>query len=71
MAREGIVEVGASGCARIDTVGVGDEHSGSRGHGGGGRRIVALKLMQWGWETSGRARKDGRGVRRAIGPERT
>ena len=48
--------------ARIDTVGVGDEQSGSRVHGGGGTRVVALKLTWWEWQMSVRAQIDMVGV---------
>ena len=51
-----------SGCTQIDTVGVGNEQSGSRACGGGGTRAVALKLTWWKWQTSSRARIDTVGV---------
>ena len=34
-------------------VGVGDERSGSKRHGGDRRQAVALELTWWGWDTSG------------------
>ena len=43
-------------------VGVGDERSGLRVHGGGGTRAVALELMWWEWQTSIWARIDMVGV---------
>ncbi|KAF8558084.1 hypothetical protein OG21DRAFT_1588320 [Imleria badia] len=46
-AREHMVEVGHKRYARIDTVGVADEQSGSKAHGGGGARVVVLELMRW------------------------
>ena len=48
--------------ARIDTVGVGDERSGSRAHGGSGTRAVVLELTWWEWQTSSQARIDTMGV---------
>ena len=42
--------------ARIDTVGMKDEQSGSRVH-GDGTQVVGLELTQWGWQMSDRAQK--------------
>ena len=67
--------------ARVDTVEVVGERSGSKRCGGGRRPAIALKLTRWEWDTSGWARVDtvevvnellgtkrrGGGRRRAIG----
>ena len=41
-----------SGRAQTDTVEVGQERSGSRGHGGGGTQAVGVELTWWWRETS-------------------
>ena len=46
-----------SGCARIDVVGVGDEWSGSKQHGGGRRQAIALELTQLGGRQNSWAQK--------------
>ena len=43
-------------------MGVGNEQSGSRVHGGGGTQAVVLKLTWWKWQMSSRARIDTVGV---------
>ena len=40
--------------AQMDTVDVGDEHSGSNGHNGGAKQAFGLDLRQWRRETSNR-----------------
>ena len=47
--------------ARVDTVEVVDEQSGSKGRGGGRRRAIALELTWWECDTSGQAQTDAVG----------
>ena len=47
--------------ARVDTVEVVDEQSGSKGRGGGRRRAIALELTWWECDMSGQAQTDAVG----------
>ena len=46
-----------NGCARIDTVRVGDKRFGSSAHGGGETRAVGPELTWWRQEMSNRAQE--------------
>ena len=60
-----------SNCTRIDTVGVGDEQSGSKRCSEGGTQAIGTELT-WGEQDMGsRARGHGGGGTQAVGLERT